>query len=136
VRNAQHRCAAPHLARSLQQGAPLLAIQTTKRLVQNDQPHATPYQRASKTHALAFPTRYQPPALPQGRLQAVGEAVEHATQIRLRQSLSDQRSGSICRPVAEIIEQGTIPELDGRIYPGGDLAHPGQMPVVERESID
>ena len=36
VRNAQQRRGAPHLACALQQGAPLLAIQATKWLVQND----------------------------------------------------------------------------------------------------
>ena len=136
MRNTQHRRGAPHLARSLQQGAPLLTIQTTKRLVQNDQPHATPCQGSSQAHALAFPTRHQPSALPQGRLQAVGEAVEHAPQIRLRQDLGHQGGGSVGHPIAEIVEQRTIPELDGGIHPGGDLAHPGQMLVVEGASLD
>jgi hypothetical protein len=57
----------------------LLVIQTTKRFVQNDQAHATPYQRSSKAHALAFTTRHEAPALPQRRLQAIREAVEHVT---------------------------------------------------------
>jgi hypothetical protein len=54
VRNTQQRRGAPHLARSLQQGVPLLAIQPTKRLVQNNQSHATLCQRSAKAHALAF----------------------------------------------------------------------------------
>jgi len=54
VRNAQQGRGAPHLARSLQQCVPLFTIQPTKRLVQNNQAHATLCQRSAKAHALAF----------------------------------------------------------------------------------
>jgi hypothetical protein len=104
MRNAQHSRCAPHLARSLEQDTPLLAIQTTKRFVQNDQADATPCQRSSKAHALAFTARHEAPTLPQRGLQAIREAVEHITQTRLRQSHSNQGSRSICPAIAQIVK--------------------------------
>jgi hypothetical protein len=41
-----------------------------------------------------------------------------------------------CRPIAQIVEEGAIPELYGRVDPGSLLTQVCQLSVVEGHPID
>jgi len=60
-------------ARARQQLSPLMAIQPSKRFIEQSETHAAFQQSSSKANPLALPARNQAAAFSQFRLQSIGQ---------------------------------------------------------------
>ena len=82
--------------------------------------------------------RPTPVLLPRPGASAGRRAVVSSTlaQVGLRDAPRHRRGRRGCRAIAQIVEEGAIPELDGRIDPGGLLAQCARCCAVEGRAID
>ena len=100
-----------------EQGPSLRAVKTAKRLVENGQPHFALVQSAPQPHPLPFASRHQSSTFAEFGLQPIGQFPEHLVQFGFVEEFSRGQRIAV-RTVAKIVEQGTVPDLHGRVDPG------------------
>src|SRR5262245_47892316 len=96
MRDADYRSIAPESSCPSEQLSSLLAIETTKRFIENDELHTRPEHSSPETHSLSFTTGDQSPSLAERCLQTVGQSLEHASQFCRLYYLTYRQRG-VCR---------------------------------------
>ena len=125
----------PALAGRKEQRASPSPLQTAKRLVQNDQAGSAAADSARQPHPLTFTAREQRSVRSDGRLQSHRQARQDFIQLRGLDGIAE-RLALTFHAVAQILEQGPIPQLNGRIDPNGVPAQPSQFSGRQRLAID
>src|SRR5687767_9810683 len=117
VRHADQCRVIPETPNLTEMPMSLFAIQPSKRLIEQREPHLPLPHCSCEAQSLAFAAGYGSTALRQHTLQSLRLADQHANQIGALEDLRQRRVRPCARAVAQVVEQGSSPELHGRIEP-------------------
>src|SRR5262249_50240304 len=95
----------PDLPGPRHQFTPLLAVESSERLIQNYQSNVGSQHRPSETHSLALSARNQCAAVAERSLKTFGKSIEHASKFRRFDHLSNRQRSIGGRAVEEIVDE-------------------------------
>src|SRR5712691_8120511 len=124
------------MAGPLEQIAPAIALEAAERLVQDHESRAVTHEGACHAHTLAFAARHRPTAFTERRLQSVGQPLEHFAKIRGIDRGADRRARVAIGAVLHVVEQRSVPEVDGWIGPGGLATDAVERGSIEHATVD
>lgn len=98
---------------------PLAAVKSAERLVEESKGNAGLDQGPRQPDALAFPARHECATLAKCSLQACGKCLDDAAHRREIHRPTDAVQVAVRRRVKQVFEKRRVPELHGRVNPGG-----------------
>jgi hypothetical protein len=136
MRDAEQGRLLPQLTGSGEQNATTFTVESAEWLVENDKPDAITQHGPSETHSLTLTAREQRAAFTKIGLQAIGEPFQDTTQISLFDHLTHGKTRMVRGPVAQVVEERTVPKLHRWINPCSLMAQPFKRPTVKGSTID
>jgi hypothetical protein len=135
VGHAEQRGVAPATAGGGEQRVTLGAVEAAEGLVEQDQPGVLPQHRAPEAHALPLPTGDEAAALAERRLKPLRQLGQHVREPGVGEHVGERHLGARAA-VAQVLDEGAVPQLYRGIDPGRLAAQLRQLWPLEGLAID